>query len=122
MLFDNPLPKFHPFETYPIYNVVLYCIHYIVLYCTVLCCIVLCCIVLCCRFAQDLPLWQSALVKQSKQLSTTGVQSSVYPVANMTSLSPYNDHMVDPMTQTIRPHLIHQQLSSFKPIHGDGKS
>ena len=78
-------------------------------------------VVLYCRFAQDLPLWQSALVKQSKQLSAAGIRSSLHPFANMVSLSPFNDQMMDPMTQTIRPHHIHQPLS-FKPLHSDGKS
>ena len=73
-------------------------------------------------FAQDLPLWQSALVKQSEQSSAAGTRSSLYPFANMASLSPFNDQMMDPMTQTIRPHHIHQPLSSFKPLHSDGKS
>jgi len=64
------------------------------------------------RFGQDLPLWQSVLVKQSNQLSTTRADSP-YPLTDPT---------MDLMMQTIRPHiqLLSQQPSSFKPFHRDG--
>ena len=67
------------------------------------------------RFGQDLPLWQSVLVKQSNKPSTCAKSSlELYTLADLTT---------DLMTQTIRPHHIQQQrLSSFKSFHRDGKS
>ena len=67
------------------------------------------------RFGQDLSLWQSALVKQSNKLSTARAPYSV-----PTMYHPI-DPMTDPMTQTIRPHLIQHQMPSFKPLHREGE-
>ena len=77
----------------------------------------------CCRFGQDLPLWQSALMKQSDKSSTANVPSSLYPLTSIPTIHhPLADPMTDPMTQTIRPHHIQQQPSSFKPLHSEGEA
>ncbi|XP_065883382.1 autophagy-related protein 2 homolog B-like isoform X2 [Dysidea avara] len=61
------------------------------------------------RFGQDLPLWQSSLSTRSDQSAIYTPSTSVIPVG-------------DPLTDTIRPHLINPQPSSFKPLHREGGS
>ena len=63
-------------------------------------------VLLWCRFGQDLPMWQSSLSKKSDQSSIYSPPSSLVPVG-------------DPLTDTIRPHLLAPQ-PSFKPLHREG--
>ena len=74
-----------------------------------------------CRFGQDLSLWQSALVKRCNCSVPATAPSSLYPLTSVTSIYPLTDPLTDPMTQTIRPHHIHNEAPSFKPLHREGK-